>query len=90
MNTGVGAGMSEYDFIEAFWEIERAKEVAMDFLRRAERALENGELRLAEWAATQALEYIRSARGHAKTVVNAVELFAEVLTHAEQSSKKEG
>jgi hypothetical protein len=86
--------MNDFDYVKALWEMERAKEVAIEFLRRAERAVENGELRLAEWATQQALEYIRRARGHAKTVVNTVELFAEVLSYAgrstEQSSKKEG
>jgi acyl-CoA reductase-like NAD-dependent aldehyde dehydrogenase len=79
--------MSDYNFVRAFWEIERAKEVALDFLRRAERAVENGELRLAEWATLQALEHIRKARGHAKVVANTVELFAEVLSRAEQPSQ---
>jgi hypothetical protein len=90
MSEGVSIKMSDFDYIKALWEMERAKEVAMDFLRQAERAVENGELRLAEWATLQALEYIRKARGYAKVFANTVELFAEVLSYAEQSSKKEG
>jgi len=71
-------------FIEALWELERAKEVATDFLRRAMRALENGELQLAEWATARALEYIQRARTHAKTAAGVVELFAEVLSRVEE------
>ena len=76
--------MSGGNFVETLWKLERAKEVATDFLRRAERALENGELQLAEWATIRALEHIRQARAHAKAAANIVELFAEVLSRVEE------
>ena len=75
--------MSGGNFVETLWKLEREKEVATDFLRRAMRALENGELQLAEWATIRALEHIRQARAQAKTAASIVELFAEVLSRAE-------
>jgi acyl-CoA reductase-like NAD-dependent aldehyde dehydrogenase len=90
MSEGVNKKMNDLDYVEALWKMERAKEVAIDFLRRAERATENGELRLAEWATQQAQKHIQRARGYAKVFADTVEQFAEVLSRVEQGSKKEG
>jgi hypothetical protein len=81
--------MSNFDYVDALWKMERAKEVAIDFLRTAQRAVENGELRLAEWATLQALEHIREARGHAKVFANTVELFHKTLSMYQSDKKGE-